>query len=60
MELIPNCSLLNLHSNDMNSLKNIFKKKVIAINIILAESHKSAVNWLLNIATNTSQWSTGY
>ena len=33
--LIPNCSLLYLHSNDMNSWKKfISEKKVIAINTI--------------------------
>ena len=37
LTLIPDCSLLYLHSNDMNSLKSVFKKKkrVIAINIIV-------------------------
>ena len=34
--LVPNCSLLYLHSNDMNSLKKLFlKRKVTAINIIV-------------------------
>ena len=31
--LIPNCSILYLHSNDINSLKSLhLKKEVIAIN----------------------------
>ena len=38
--LIPNCSLLNLHSNDINSLKSSFLKKVIAINIIVIKKPK--------------------
>ena len=32
--LIPNCSLLYLHSSDMISFKSVFLKKVIAINTI--------------------------
>ena len=37
--LKPNCSLLCLHSNDMNSLKCVFlKKKVLSINIIVTKN----------------------
>ena len=32
--LIPNCSILYLHSNNRNSSKSLFMKKVIAINIL--------------------------
>ena len=42
MELIPipNCSLLYMHSNDMNSLKRfVFTKTVIATNIVI-KTHK--------------------
>ena len=37
--LIPNCSSLYLHSNDVNSLKSLLLNKVIAINIII-KTHK--------------------
>ena len=41
MILIPNCSLLYLHSNDTNSLKFILEKKeVIAINIIVIKQQQ--------------------
>ena len=34
--LIPNCGLLHLHSNDMNSLNSSFlEKKIVAISIIV-------------------------
>ena len=41
--LMPNRSLLYLHSNDMNSLKSLFlNKKVITINIIIIKTHKQS------------------
>ena len=36
--LIPNCSILYLHSNDMNSLKRLFLKK--STNIIVKRINK--------------------
>ena len=30
---MPNCSLLYLHSSDMNSLESLFLKKLVTINI---------------------------
>ena len=42
MELIlrPNCCLLDLHSNDMNSLKRFFlTKSYSSINITLIQQH---------------------
>ena len=32
--LIPNCSLIQLHSNDKKSLKSLFLNNITAINII--------------------------
>ena len=36
---LPNCSILNLHSNNVNSLKSLFLKKVVA-NIIVIKTRK--------------------
>ena len=36
--IIPNCSLMHLHSNNRNSLKSLSLKKVIAINIIVIKN----------------------
>ena len=47
MILMPNCSLLYLHSNDMNSFKNEFLKKVIAINIIVIKTQMKSVSNLV-------------
>ena len=43
--LVPNCSILYLHSNNINSLKSLFEIKVTAINIIVVKSvHKYLLN----------------
>ena len=41
--VMPNCSLLCLHSNDVDHLKSLLlKKTIIAINIIVIINHKAS------------------
>ena len=60
MELnrIPNCSLLYLHSNDMNSLKSLFLKKSFSYKYNCLVCNRFEDNQLLcqpmNCATSTS------
>ena len=42
--LIPKCSILYLHSNYTNSLKNYSLKKIIVIKIIVKKPHPCACN----------------
>ena len=46
MELIlgPNCSLLNLHSNDMNSLKSLSLKNCYSYKYVIKNKIKTVVN----------------